>query len=285
MKRNNLLLWVSVTTLFFVLVLGVWWLYLLSKLGNNLNKMIVWEGITFFILLVLSLSGFLVLYLRDSRKNKTMAAFFSSLTHELKTPLASIRLQTEVMAELLESIKDPKFQRISQRLIEDTQKLEIQMDKILQLSRMELGGNLNPTSIELDKFITRMFSTWASNLELNIKSDIEGCTVLADEFALELIFKNLIENTNRHSKTKKVDITIRKGSSEEIELIYNDFGSFQGDPKKLATLFYKHNSSKGSGIGLYLIKKLMKAMKGTFLIKDLPKIKFVLNFEKGDFSY
>ena len=214
-----------------------------------------------------------------------MAAFFSSLTHELKTPLASIRLQTEVLVEQLENTNDNKSKIISERLIEDTQKLEIQMDKILQLSRMELGGNLSPTSIDLEKFIHKMFKTWSRGLKYKVHADLKSSMVLADEFALELIFKNLIENTGRHTPSKNVDITIKQGPHNLVELIYDDHGIFEGDPQKIATLFYKHNSSKGSGIGLYLVKKLMSAMKGSFRIQGIPSIKFVLDFEKGDLSY
>ncbi len=285
MKKGSLLLWLSIFFLFFLLALGVWWLYLLSEMGSNINKMIIWEGITFLVLLSLSLSGFLILYIRDTKKNKTMAAFFSSLTHELKTPLASIRLQTEVLVEQLENTNDNKSKIISERLIEDTQKLEIQMDKILQLSRMELGGNLSPTSIDLEKFIHKMFKTWSRGLKYKVHADLKSSMVLADEFALELIFKNLIENTGRHTPSKNVDITIKQGPHNLVELIYDDHGIFEGDPQKIATLFYKHNSSKGSGIGLYLVKKLMSAMKGSFRIQGIPSIKFVLDFEKGDLSY
>ncbi|MDH5581300.1 MAG: HAMP domain-containing histidine kinase, partial [Bdellovibrionales bacterium] len=256
MKKGSSLLWLSIFFLFFVLILGFWWLYLLSESGKALNKMILWEGATFFILLSLSLAGFIILYIRDTKKNKTMAAFFSSLTHELKTPLASIRLQTEVLAEQLENLKEGKAKVISERLIEDTQKLEIQMDKVLQLSRMELGGNLSPTSIDLKSFIHKMFKRWSRDLDYTIDSKVESSMVMADEMALELIFKNLIENTNRHTTSKAVKITIHQNSPCSIELIYNDYGLFSGDPQKIATLFYKHNSTKGSGIGLYLVKKL-----------------------------
>ncbi|MFZ9000033.1 MAG: sensor histidine kinase [Bacteriovoracaceae bacterium] len=285
MKKGSPLLWLSIFFLIFVLLLGFWWLYLLSENGKAINRMILWEGATFFVLLILSLTGFILLYVRDTRKNKTMAAFFSSLTHELKTPLASIRLQTEVLAEQLEKLKEEKAKVISQRLIEDTQKLEIQMDKILQLSRMELGGNLSPTCVDLKTFIHKMFKTWSKELDYKIDSQVKSTLVMADEMALELIFKNLIENTIRHTSSHKVEITIKQKDSHSIELIYNDFGVFQGDMQKIATLFYKHNSTKGSGIGLYLVKKLMRAMRGGFSVGNSPSIKFKLFFEKGELSY
>lgn len=70
MKKGSSLLWLSIFFLFFVLILGFWWLYLLSESGKALNKMILWEGATFFILLSLSLAGFIILYIRDTKKIK-----------------------------------------------------------------------------------------------------------------------------------------------------------------------------------------------------------------------
>ena len=91
--------------------------------------------------------------LKDQKKTRNMQAFFSSLTHELKTPLASIRLQADVINSLLENSQNKRLQNLSDRMIEDTKNLETQMDKILQLSRMEQGGDLNPRPLNIYTFI------------------------------------------------------------------------------------------------------------------------------------
>lgn len=242
--------------------------------------MLLWEGGTFFILLILISSTFIFLYIKDLKKNRAMAIFFSSLTHELKTPLASIRLQADVIHDLLTQSENQMLKKLSERMIEDTGKLEIQMDKILQLSRMELGGNLNPTSINLDQFIKQIKNQWAKDFEIKIETKCKDLVILADEFALELIFKNLIENTRRHTSGKKIIIQIEEGSSDSVFIKYTDAGIFSGDKKRVGSLFYKHDSSKGSGIGLYLIKRLMEKMKGGLSILFEPKFTFILNFKK-----
>ena len=88
-----------------VFLLGSWWLYLVFKLANkletlnhpllegNLVKMIKLEGLTFFIFLSILTVTLLYIYIQDHKKTISLQAFFSSLTHELKTPLASIKLQ------------------------------------------------------------------------------------------------------------------------------------------------------------------------------------------------
>lgn len=278
------LLWLTV-----LLCIGGWWIYLMLNfetiLANldkiSFSKMLFWEGSTFIILLILLSGSLLILYLKDQKRTKGLQDFFASLTHELKTPLASIKLQGDVISELIESKNDPQLLKLVNRLTSDTIKLETQMDKILQLSRIERGGKINLSNVKLIPFIKTIAKPWQSDFKINITCSKENIEIQADEFALELIFKNLFENTKKHSGSKSIDLKI-----EEQELTclitYTDQGQFGGELKKLATLFYKHNSTKGSGIGLYLIKKLTEKMNGKFRISNHQPLTFELLYMKAE---
>ena len=265
--------WLFVLSLLWTLVLlmiGAWWTYvminaesiLVTAERSKVLKMITWEGSSFIILLLLLSLSLLALFIKDQQKTKSLQAFFASLTHELKTPLASMRLQGEVISELLEEKKDPQLHRLLTRLIEDTNKLENQMDKILQLSRIERGGELNLTSVKLIPFIKKIALDYLGERELEIIASDNELVVDADEFALQMIFKNLLENSRIHADSSRITISINRHQNW-VDLNYSDGGKFSGDEKKLGTLFYKHNSSKGSGIGLYLSEKLMQKMNGS----------------------
>jgi signal transduction histidine kinase len=223
------------------------------------------------------------LYLKDLKKTKALQDFFSSLTHELKTPLASIKLQGEVLGEIIDAKNDPTLKKLLSRLISDTSKLEGQMDKLLQLSRMERGGNLNLISIKLIPFLKSMIKNVIEDekIELSIDSSNNDIAIIADEFALELIIKNLFENSRIHAKSKKISIKISE-TDGQVLFCYDDGAQFSGDKKKLGTLFYKHDSKKGSGIGLYLIKKLLAKMQGSIRIETLPHLIFNLYFKKSE---
>ena len=111
-------------------------------------------------MLTILTSSFAWLYFNDIRKTKSLQTFFSSLTHELKTPLASIRLQSEVLAEKIESNNpDAKELAFAERLIEDTQNLEVQMDKIIQLSKMQRQGKLFLSRINLSSIMKKLSQT------------------------------------------------------------------------------------------------------------------------------
>lgn len=288
----------GLTFLWVVMLLGLgsWWLYLVFKLHTTLISlnipelgsqqkflnMMKWEGSFFFIFLVLLGASLFIMYFRDMRKTRAMQAFFSSLSHELKTPLASMRLQAEVIKDLIEdeSHSHDQLAQLTGRLIEDTHKLESELDKSLQLSRIEQDAVLTLVPISLERFLKRQEQKLLHNYQFELNVSPDAKEVLADELALNMIFRNLFENTQRHNpESKRISVSARR-QEDFVEVLYDDFGKkFLGDITHLGSLFYKFNSSKGSGIGLYLIINLMRKMQGHFDILNDHRLHFKLTFK------
>lgn len=296
MELNRTRRWFYGLTLLWVLMLlglGSWWLYLVFKLHTTLIdlnlaqlgsqarflNMMKWEGSFFFIFLVLLGGSLFMMYIRDMRKTKAMQSFFASLSHELKTPLASMRLQVEVIKDLIddESHSHEQLSNLALRLVEDTAKLESELEKSLQLSRIEQDGTMTLVPVSLERYLKRHQARLKGTLELNLKLTVEE--VLADELAMNVIFRNLFENTLRHTKSKTVTI-YSSASNGMVEIVYDDHAQrFEGNAHRLGELFYKFNSTKGSGIGLYLIKNLMRKMEGGFEIINQERLKLKLTFK------
>lgn len=298
--KNGFYILITVSVLM-LLLLGSWWLYLVFKLANklqdlnhpllegNLLNMIKWEGTTFFIFLLILTGTLLYIYFQDHKKTKSLQAFFSSLTHELKTPLASIKLQTQVISDLIhdanieENFKE-KISRYTERLVEDSIKLENQLDNHLQLSRVERDGFLNLREISIISFLKKELNRYHDKISYEIvnESGDENPNVLADDFALQTIVRNLTDNTLKHSNVEfpKVKLLIRKDAMVEIHYIDNG-EPFEGEASSLGQLFYKYGSPKGSGIGLYLIKNLMRQMKGHIKLIVDPSLNIKLYFQKN----
>jgi signal transduction histidine kinase len=299
MEVNKTRRWFYGLTLLWVIMLlglGSWWLFLVFKLQSTLSdlnlpqlgsqsrflNMMRWEGSFFFIFLVLLGGSLFVMYFRDMKKSKSMQAFFSSLSHELKTPLASMRLQAEVIKDLIEdeSHSHDQLAALTGRLIEDTHKLESELEKSLQLSRIEQDAVMTLVPVGIERYLRRQHSKLHTPMQVDIKIAEDAQEVMADELSLNMIFRNLFENTLRHNKNvTRVEIkAVRK--NHFVEVTYDDFGEkFKGDLSHLGELFYKFNSSKGSGIGLYLIKNLMRKMQGHFEIQNNERLKFKLTFK------
>jgi signal transduction histidine kinase len=304
MDLNRTRNWFYGLTLLWVLMLlglGSWWLYLVFKLHSTMSglnipelgsqskflNMMRWEGSFFFIFLVLLGSSLFIMYFRDLKKTKAMQAFFASLSHELKTPLASMRLQAEVIKDLIEDEEHSHDQlsNLTKRLIEDTHKLEGELEKSLQLSRIEQDATLSLKPLSLDRYLKRHQQKLPPPLNLELLIEEEAQEVMADELALNVIFRNLFENTLRHRKdASKIQISAKR-IGNDVVIVYDDFGTrFNGNLTRLGELFYKFNSSKGTGVGLYLIKNLMRQMHGHFEIDNNERLKFRIIFKapKGE---
>ena len=112
--------------------------------------MLQWES-GFFLVLLLTLSAALFwFYWRDMQRARGTQAFFAALTHELRTPLTSVRLQSEAIAA------GEPTQELIERLLADTHRLESQIDKTLELARIEGGGALAEQAIRLDPWLDRV---------------------------------------------------------------------------------------------------------------------------------
>jgi signal transduction histidine kinase len=302
---KNRWLYLSLTFLAsLILLLGGWWVSLLLRLGKTLStlnvgsesdyaklvKMLSWEGIFFVFLVILFCAGLFWLFWQDRKKQKSMQQFFASITHELKTPLASVSMQSEFISELIDENSEfdltqrQQISKLTKRLIDDTKNLETQFDKAMQLSRIERGGVLTQTPIDLNSLVAKEIS---KHRDLKFKLEIpQECFVLADEYALQTIFRNLIDNTKKHRTNNNQKITINcKIEANKVHLTYNDHGAeFGGEIKMLGQLFYKYNSGQGTGIGMYIINKLTQAMQGQLLITAAPNLVFEIilrNCEQG----
>lgn len=225
----------------------------------RMQRMIQWESITYMGLLLVGTAVMFWLYWRDQLRARSIHAFFASLTHELRTPLASIRLQAESIAE------DPTQKEVLGRLLEDTSRLESQVETTLELARVEGGGVLYPQALQIKRWLTHFVSTRSDAVSKGqINLSLDDVAVEADPGALQIIFRNLIENAYRHSKQDQLQIQVSSlVKGEQVEICFRDNGKGTlARPQELGELFRKGASSQGAGVGLYLIRMLMKRMGG-----------------------
>jgi len=267
-----------------LIVLALWWGTLLrqqsdeiatlqAQLGvpssqvqprlDRVERMISGESGT-FVLLILVANGILFwLFLRDSRRSKSLQAFFASMTHELRTPLTSIKLQAEALRDIEDNPKHGPFIR---RLLEDVERLEGQVQRALELARIEAGGAIQTQSVPLKNFIHHKILPQYSNVDdrLQIETRLDPGFVVADPTALNVIFRNLLDNALKYSTSQPTLISIHgelKDGFYFIEVTHRN-SRFEGDRESLGKLFYRGSNSQGAGVGLYLIQTLMNKMNG-----------------------
>jgi signal transduction histidine kinase len=232
--------------------------------------MLVGESSTFLALLLVVSLLLAWLYWREHRRARSMQAFFASVTHELRTPLTSIRLQAEAIAE------GERRAELARRLLEDSSRLESQIDKTLELARIEGGGPLSEQSIPLhtwsDRSLEGLSAAYGDRLDLRAHLDASVPPVLADSGALQMILRNLIENSVRHSGATSVSVRLTASlRNEHVVLEYQDNGmGLSGPSPRLGRLFARGANSSGAGVGLYLVRRLMQRMGGRAKFNTAP---------------
>lgn len=267
-----------------ILVLGFWWVTTMLRQADEIAglsqragdseaqalekqaatvRMLHWESGSFLVLL-LTLSGALFWYYRrDMQRARGTQAFFAALTHELRTPLTSVRLQTEAIAA-----GEPS-QELIDRLLADTHRLESQIDKTLELARLEGGGSLAEQAIKLEAWLERVLqgivAQEGEGAALAVNVDANLPPVHGDTSALQLILRNLVENSLRHGEKQLVHIDVQATRGRHgVEIRYRDDGrGFNGDVDRLGRLFQRGGESRGTGVGLYLVRVLMDRMGGS----------------------
>jgi signal transduction histidine kinase len=284
--RLRLLVLAHAVWLALICVLAAWWGRLLLKQAGRIEEleksagvamdqahaqwerthhMVYWESSSFFALILVSAAFILWVYWRDMMRARSIQAFFASVTHELRTPLTSIRLQAESIGENF-SEESPERSLVG-RLMEDTMRLEAQVERTLELARVEGGGPVFVQSVQLKPWIERMVQSWreayGQRLEIDTQA-VEDVTIEADPTCLQTILKNLLENSIRHSKKELTRVAFATVVTDEsVSLTYKDNGQgYPGNPKNLGQLFHRGSSSQGTGVGLYLVQTLMRKMGG-----------------------
>jgi signal transduction histidine kinase len=290
MRRTALIAAAALMWLALQLALVVWWATVIERQARRIaalealgggqdlaaaqwsrtRLMLIGESSTFLALL-LAISLLLAwLYWREQRRARSMQAFFASVTHELRTPLTSIRLQAEAIAEGAQRAE------LARRLLEDSHRLESQIEKTLELARIEGGGPLSDQEIPLHPWLAHSIRDIAgahgARLDLRAHLDASLPPVQADAAALQLILRNLVENSVRHSRVSPVSVRLtaaRQGRYVVLEYQDNGRGVAAGTGR-LGRLFGRGEASPGAGVGLYLVRRLMQRMRGRARFDTAP---------------
>jgi len=268
----NLREWLRLFWIFFWLAFtvtfAIWWFTLSSKHisllaelqpdqadhWNRQQRMILWEGSAWLVLLALGGGALIVLVQKEKLRVKRIREFFASFSHEVKTSLASLRLQAEALKD--EAVTQSP---ILDRLIGDTVRLQLQLENSLFFASQDnLQLFLEP--IQLSSLIERMREQWP-NLQIELDQD---ALVKGDDRALRTIFSNLLQNATVHGKARTVSIEAVSRGGHVVLGVSDDGAGFRGDPQNLGLLFHRPTSESGSGLGLYICGLLMKRMGGSF---------------------
>ena len=234
------------------------------------RRMIIGEGLVFVLLLSVGLYQVRRSIIRERELAEQQANFLHSVTHELKSPVASIRLnaQTALRTELLAEQRD----RLMRNTLGDTERLEHLIGNILLAARIEHGESaLTRTNVNVSALARRAVQQFSMNKRLVVVSgDIAGeISVEGDEPALISVFFNLVENAVKYSPPEgEVALRVYVADREvHIEVSDRGPGIPESEREKIFQKFYRIGSeetrtTQGTGLGLYIVSRLVSMSGG-----------------------
>lgn len=254
-----------------------WWIFWMQRMvtSEKVYRMFVWEGSVLLGALLAGGAALILFTYRDARRHQRLRFFFSTFSHDIKTSIARLRLQAEVLEEDQPSQSNP----VLRRLIQDIHRLDLQLENSLLLTTVESGVFLLE-KVSLSSLFSNLRNEFPDlSLELEREAFIQG-----DRRALFSVFRNLLQNSVLHGKATAVKLQVKRLSSGHIEIVVQDDGlGFQGDLKKLGTGILVSSHSQGNGLGLLLTRRLLKKMQGEILFETTPNQRFVARLQlKGE---
>ena len=219
------------------------------------QRMVWFEGIAWELLLLAGGGTLIYLVNRERKQNQQVKEFFASFSHDVKTSLASLRLQAEALKEDLGDLETP----LLSRLVSDTVRLQLQLENSLYFSAQD-SLSFFMEDIDFARMVESLKHQWPT-----IAIEVTGPkrNVRADERALKSVLSNLIQNSLIHGKAKSLKFEI-----QDTEIKFADDGTgFTGEVQKLGRIFHRPTTTSGSGLGLYISKSLLVKMNGDLSIQ------------------
>lgn len=271
------IVWGSVSaTLTVVMLVG--WIYLILRTQNFTQQWVenFWllvGGIVSLVAITTVLILFSVFLARQILENRRQTTFIDSVTHELRSPLASIRLGLQTLGR--QGLAGEQREQLREMMLDDTERLAAFIDDILEATRLEYGRAGQMIShVSLGDLLDRCIATVARRHKLEpevIELEVDDALELQiDATALETVLKNLLDNAIKYSNPPpRVQVTARAHERGTVEICVRDHGVGipQSELRRIFDRFYRVDhedvrARRGTGLGLFVVKALVEDLGG-----------------------
>ena len=240
--------------------------------------MIAGEAAVFILLLFIGLYFIRRSILKELALAHEKKNFSLSVTHELKTPIASTKLFVETLIN--RELPREKEKDILRKVYSDQNRLQQLVEDILLVSKVdESTVKIRLTKVNVKAFITQIVNNMVGDNPIQINID-KSLMMEVDEFYFSSVIQNLQSNAVKYSGIESQIVWEAKRKGSRLLIRVKDQGQGIKDEEKLSIfkLFYRSGDeetrkTKGTGIGLYLVARIIKLHKG--------KIKAIDNKPKG----
>ncbi|MCX7408645.1 MAG: HAMP domain-containing sensor histidine kinase [Planctomycetales bacterium] len=238
-------------------------------------------GVVVFALILVGLSFYLFLMIKEVRLNQRQANFVDSVTHELKSPIASLKLYLETLE--MRAVSEEQRAKFYRVMDQELERLDHLITQLLEVGRIDaIGEQSDPEDILVESMLRRCGAAACAHHKRDeaetISYDMQPAVLYARPLLTETIFRNLMDNAIKYAgDPAKVEVNVRVSDRGRVITRIADNGD--GVPpelrKRIFGMFFRAGSEltrrqKGTGLGLYIVSNLVRQMKGRVSVHDRP---------------
>ena len=274
----------GVVMILLVVVLTAVWIMgnVLGATGRFGSREVFWTFLAVGAVLLAGVLAGVIAYLTLTVKafnlNRRQSNFIDAVTHELKSPIASLKLYLQTMTR--RSVDEQQQQSFHQFMLEDVERLDLMINHLLDAARIERGDRAaEREDVRLDHLLSQCASATCIRYRVPpgaVRVECPTVTLHSQLVQLEILFRNLIDNAVKYGGSPpKVSVLATIEADEKVRVTITDNGS--GIPanqrRKVFGRFFRlgnelERSTPGTGLGLYLVRNVIKSIGGTIRVND-----------------
>jgi signal transduction histidine kinase len=256
-----------------------WWAYSLVKANPSKMGMIMSEGSVFIFVFFVGAYSLHRSINRERKLQEQKRNFLLSVTHELKSPLASIKILLQTIQK--RDLTKAQILNFIEKSLMDIDRLDDMVENMLLAAKIENRSYTFPKnqfnlSVLVDSIVNRLQITKCEGTQQIIDAEIEPkIQITGDKFALTSVVTNLIENAIKYSgpcETVAVKL-FSKNDKIFLEVADHGIGIADHEKNRIFDKFYRVGSedtrnTKGTGLGLYIVKEVLDKHQASIKVKD-----------------
>lgn len=279
-----ILLAIGMITLLVVVAVGWVLVTAINALNDASLSGVYWAllsiGSAFILLLVVGVVLYLVLSIKAINLTRRQSNFIDSVTHELKSPIASMKLYLQTLSRHQVS---PQMQADFHRfMLEDLERLDHLINQMLDAGRLDAE---RPAGEDEDVELADLLRNCAAAVCMNyrvaadtVHLDLQPGSVSGRRVDLDIIFRNLIDNAVKYAAPPRVEVSLRPSANGQILVRITDNG--RGIPHNLRRKIFGRfvrlgqeleRDKPGTGLGLYIARTLVRRHHGRIRVRDPEK--------------
>ena len=233
--------------------------------------MIVGEGVVFLLLLLLGTVKLQQSFKQELALKNQQNNFLLSVNHELKSPLASIKLAIQTL--LKRNLEKKKYEKLLNNSLADVDRLEKLVSNVLLATKLENRSyDFVKESLNLSELLKGIVDRVKAAIDQEIETNI---MITGDELGITSVINNLLENAVKYSGDKPV-INVRLYTDKQsiiLEVSDNGIGIPDKEKNKIFNKFYRLGNeetrrTKGTGLGMFIVKEVLDSHHAKILVKD-----------------